>query len=125
MTIKPDSVLVIEDDEAARRVLVAILKQKGISCVEEAMSAEEVDKKLEQKPFSIIISDYHLGGISGVDMLEHLRKNGNQTPVLLISGIPDLSAVIHASSHKRVDFISKPFNIGDLFTAVERLLTSS
>ena len=124
MTNKPDSVLVIDDDDSVRRVLVMILESEGVPRIEQATSAEEAVEKLKVERFSIIVSDYRLGGASGVDMLEQLRKNENQTPVLLISGIPNLSGGIRASIHKHVDFIAKPFTIGELVTAMERLLAS-
>ncbi len=101
---------------------MTILKSEGIPNVREAASAEEVAEKLKAESFSIIVSDYRLGGASGVDMLEELRKNGNKTPVLLISGAPNLSGVVRAAVHERVDFIAKPFKIDELVTAVERLL---
>lgn len=124
VSLKVDSILVIDDDEMARRVLVTILTREGVTRIEQATSAEEVEEKLKQEKFSLIVSDYHLGGASGVDLLEKIRKDGNRTPVLLISGIPNLSGVVRASIQDRVDFMSKPFKIHELVGAVERLLAS-
>jgi len=123
MTNKPESVLVIDDDDSVRRVLVAILQREGIPRVEQAANAEEVEGRLKTERYSIIVVDYHLGGASGVDMLERLRKNGDRTPVLLISGVPNFSGVVRTALHERVDFIGKPFKIDELVAAVERLMT--
>jgi DNA-binding NtrC family response regulator len=116
------SVLVIDDNADALSVLASLVSALGAEQVRQASSAEQALELLAAEKFKLVISDYRLGGMDGVAMLEHLRARGDQTPVLFVSGAPDRSAVERASRHSRVDFFGKPFRLADLLGAMERLV---
>lgn len=115
------STLVVDDDPGFREIAEMILHVLGVENVEAACSAEEALKILDSRAFSLIVSDYRLEGMSGVDFLEELRGRGDQTPVLLVSGAPDKAGVIRAGRHPKVDFHPKPFHMRDFIGAVDRL----
>jgi DNA-binding NtrC family response regulator len=116
-----DSILVIDDNAETLEALASLLSALGAKSVRQAASAERALEILQNSSFSLIISDYRLEGMDGVQFLEQLRAQGNQTPVLLLSGAPDKAGVIRATCHEKVDFFGKPFQIADLVGAVERL----
>ena len=115
------SILVIDDNAESLEALASLLSALGAKSVRQAASAERALEILQNSSFSLIISDYRLEGMDGVQFLEQLRAQGNQTPVLLLSGAPDKAGVIRATCHEKVDFFGKPFQIADLMGAVERL----
>jgi len=94
----------------------------GAENVAEAESAEDALQLVEKQQFDLIVSDYRLEGMNGVEFLEQVRAKGNQTPVLLLSGAPDKAGVIRATQQTKADFFTKPFRIGDLTDAMEKLL---
>src|SRR6266581_3325479 len=115
------SILVIDDNAESLEALASLLSALGAKSVRQAASAERALEILQNSSFSLIISDYRLEGMDGVQFLEQLRAQGNQTPVLLLSGAPDKAGVIRATCHEKVDFFGKPFQIAELMGAVDRL----
>jgi CheY-like chemotaxis protein len=115
-------VLVIDDNFEALKALTSLMTALGAENVVEAESAEEALQLVEKQQFDLIVSDYRLEGMNGVEFLEQVRAKGNQTPILLLSGAPDKAGVIRATQQTKADFFTKPFRIGDLTDAMEKLL---
>ena len=115
------SILVVEDNPQMLETLASLLSLLGAKTVRQAASAERALEMLETQSFSLIISDYRLEGMDGVEFVEGLRAKGNQTPVLLLSGAPDRAGVIRATHYPKVDFFGKPFDVSEFVGAVERL----
>ena len=118
------SVLIVEDNAEARTMLGELLVALGAEPVREVASAEEAIEILSRERFSLIISDYRLEGMDGVQFLERIRQSGDGTPVLLLSGAPEPQALLRASRHPKVDMFAKPFGIAQLSGAMQRLLAA-
>ena len=118
---KIHSALIIDDDPNVLEAVGIVLGSMGIENIRPAKSAEIALQILDREEFSLIVSDYRLEGMSGIELLERLRGNGNQTPVLLLSGAPDQAGVIRAGQHAGVDFHPKPFLLKEFMGAVDRL----
>jgi DNA-binding response OmpR family regulator len=116
------SILIIDDDAALRQTLVEIFRKQKISVIGEAATAEEGFQRLKEEPYSLIICDYQLPGLNGIAFLGKLRISGDQTPVLLITGVPDKTLVIAAAHQMKVDFLAKPFTMSALLAVVEKLM---
>ena len=116
------SILVIDDDGAALETISHVLSALGVADVCEVTSAERALKILRARQFDLIIADYRLGGMDGVEFLERLRAAGNQTPLLLLSGAPDKAGVIRATNQPKVDFFGKPFRVAELVGAMNKLV---
>ena len=115
------SILVVEDNPVALKTLATLLAALGAKTVREAESAEQAMEILKRETFSVILTDYRLGGMNGVQFIEQLRSSGNQTPVIVLSGAPDKTGVMRAATYNRVDFFGKPFRMEELSGAIERL----
>ena len=118
------SILVVEDNPVALKTLSKLLSALGAKSVCEASSAEEALKFVKQQKFTFILTDYRLEGMNGVDFLERLRSEGDQTPVIVLSGSPDKMGVMRAATYNRVDFFGKPFRMEELSNAIDRLVTA-
>jgi DNA-binding NtrC family response regulator len=112
--------LVIDDDAEALKTLGSLLSALGVEKICEVPSAEQALEILKAQSFSMILTDYRLEGMNGVEFLEQLRSQGNQTPVIMLSGAPDKAGVIRAIHQPAVDFFGKPFRIDDLVGAMEK-----
>jgi DNA-binding NtrC family response regulator len=118
------SVLVIDDNFGALKALNSLMTALGAERVCEAESAEEALQLIDKERFDLIVSDYRLEGMNGVEFLEQVRAQGNQTPILLLSGAPDKAGVIRATQQPKADFFAKPFKIVELTDAMNRLLAA-
>jgi DNA-binding NtrC family response regulator len=118
------SVLVIDDNFGALKALTSLMTALGAERVREAGSAEEALELIGKERFDLIVSDYRLEGMNGVEFLEQVRAQGNQTPILLLSGAPDKAGVIRATQQPKADFFAKPFKIVELTDAMNRLLAA-
>ncbi len=78
-------VFLIEDDEAVRASMRTLLEASGY-CVKDFPTAEQLLAEEDARQARCIITDYHLPGISGLDMIETLRAQGVATPAIIVSG---------------------------------------
>ena len=118
------SVLIVDDNAESRVMLGQLLMALGADKVIDVASAEEALELLTRESFSIILSDYRLEGMDGVQFLDQIRQSGDATPVLLITGAPEQQALLRASKHVKVDVFPKPFRIAELSAAMDRLLAA-
>jgi len=118
------SVLLVDDNQDALRVMGTLLHAMGIKHVRQTNSAEKALDILKEERFSMIVSDYMMEGMDGVAFCEKLRSRGDQTPLVLLSGAPDKAGVLKAIQFPKVDFFGKPFTISELTCAMERLMAA-
>ena len=116
------SALIVDDNADARALLGQLLMALGTTRVCEVASAEEALEILGRERFALIVSDYCLEGMDGVQFLERIREAGDSTPVLLLSGAPEQQDMLRAVRHPKVDVFPKPFRIAELTQAMERLV---
>ncbi len=116
-------VLIVDDQRDVSRLLRSALEtiEKGLK-VSEAPSGEEALLEASRIRVDLLIADYRLPGINGLELMKKFRALNPQGKVIMITGISDprlLRQVAEASSDA---FFSKPVSMGDFLDAVERLL---
>ncbi len=84
-------------------------------------SAELALEVLERQKFTMILLDYRLEGMDGAEFVERVRARGDETPIIMVSGVPDKAGVLRAAHFQHVDFIGKPMQIIDLASAMQQL----
>ena len=77
--------LVVDDDEGARRAVQTLLQQQNLA-IDEAVSAEDALQKMADTVYDCIVLDLGLPGMSGIELLEHLAKDHKLPPVVVYSG---------------------------------------
>lgn len=116
-----DSILLVDDSADALNTFTKLFSALGVTTICQAASAEEALAVLNTRRFAMILCDYRMEGMDGVELLERLRAQGNATPVVMVSGAPDKAGVIRALNHPRVSFFAKPFHVAELIGAMEKL----
>jgi len=116
-------VLVNDDDPDVQAVVRAILKAKGF-VAESAGSAEEALDRMRGSTTKLIIVDWDLPGMSGVDFCRRLRQDPRlrELPVLVLTAHPSQSAILEAFDAGADDFVSKPFRSHELGVRILGLL---
>lgn len=114
-------VLVVEDDDDMRDVLVEELKEDGHAVVGCAR-VDDALTELENAPFDVLITDMRLPGASGFELLSVLHARGGRAPTRIVItgfGSEDLHDSVEALG--AVAVFDKPFDVDDLRTAVFQL----
>jgi putative two-component system response regulator len=123
----PDSgrgrLLVVDDDEQIRKLLVRLLTVTG-HVVEEAASAEEALVKLDASPPDLILLDMELPGRSGLSLVPIIRSDPRHrlTPIVMMTGAATPARKIRAIEAGVTEFLSKPFSHVELAARVRSLL---
>jgi len=114
------NILIIDDEEQIRDLLVAILGSSYTCC--SVTSAEEALSKLSREAFDLVISDIDMGGMSGIELIPKLHSISPGTVVVMISGHQDIETAIEAMRVGAFDYITKPLDIRHVDAAVQRAL---
>jgi diguanylate cyclase (GGDEF)-like protein len=120
LEVRKTKVLIIDDDEQIRSLLVAVLGTP-YDC-RTASSAEDALAALADETFDLVISDIDMGGMSGIELVPRLHSLSPDTVVVMISGNQDIETAIEAMRVGAFDYITKPLDLRHVEAAVERAL---
>ncbi|MCR5059411.1 MAG: response regulator transcription factor [Saccharofermentans sp.] len=113
------NILVIEDDTSISNLIVTTLVREGYMC-EPALDGRKGLELYETGKFDLILLDLMLPEISGYNLLETIREG--TTPVIIISAMNQVQDRIRGLKMGADDYLSKPFQIGELVARVESVL---
>jgi signal transduction histidine kinase len=113
-------VLVIDDDDGVRQFIVESLQGSGY-VVDAASNGLDGLKALEGQAHDLLIVDFAMPGMNGVEVIQAARRRTPDLPIILATGYADMAAVDAVMEPDRV--LRKPFRIDDLTTAVRAALT--
>jgi DNA-binding NtrC family response regulator len=122
-TLKKKKTLLVDDDELIRDSLSIAFKNKGC-LLQTAETAEEGLQALNKEAFDIIISDFKLPGIDGIEFLKLATASHPNTVKILITAYGEKDTVSGALGAGAQDFIEKPFSILTLIKSLNRLIQS-
>ena len=115
----PDSrhVLVVEDEPRMRVMLTDNLEFEGYR-VTAVASGEEAMSVVEQQPFSLLLVDVMLPGISGFEVCERLRERGAHVPIILLTARTHERDRVRGLDLGADDYVRKPFSVRELLARV-------
>lgn len=112
--------LIVDDDSAIRRLLVDFLSTQGFRC-DVAANAAEARIHLANQAFDLIVLDVMMPGESGVELTENIRLT-DQTPILLLTALDQLSDKLEAFNLGVDDYLTKPFEPLELVARIRSIL---
>jgi response regulator RpfG family c-di-GMP phosphodiesterase len=112
------NVLIVEDDAAARRLLLESLHSK-FQC-DAVDSAEIALKKISEKEYAVVLLDIGLPEASGIDILSDISFISPNTVVVLMSGNHKVDFAVQAFRLGAFDYVAKPFTLRQIEAALER-----
>ncbi len=117
-------VLVVDDYNTMRRILRNLLSQIGFSNVEEAEDGSTGLRKLRERQFGLVISDWNMAPMSGLEFLKEVRSDGQlkETPFIMITAESKTENVVAAKEAGVSNYIVKPFNADTLKKKIEAVL---
>ena len=121
MNLKNMKTLLVDDDELIRDSLSIAFKNKGC-LLQTAETAEDGLQALKEESFDIIVSDFKLPGIDGIEFLKLATAYHPNSVKILITAYGDMDVVSEALDAGAQDFIEKPFSIRTLIDSLNRLI---
>jgi FixJ family two-component response regulator len=115
-------IAVIDDDESFRVALVESLSSLGYGSSGYA-SAEEYIRTIGARSFDCVVTDIHMPGMSGFDLLKWLASQGATTPVILITARSDGHLEARATAAGAVCLLRKPFETDGLIDCIKKATT--
>jgi DNA-binding NtrC family response regulator len=116
-----DKILIGDDEASNRSILSQELVHRGYG-VATANDGSEALVEAESSRPDLIILDYMMPDMSGLDVLKELRKRGNDTPVVLITAYGTVERAVQAMKEGAYDFITRPFEPDHIALVVEKAL---
>jgi DNA-binding NtrC family response regulator len=104
-----DKILIADDEPSNRKILQQELVHKGF-VVDTACGGVEALAKIESALPDLVILDYMMPDLSGLEVLKQLRKKGNDTPVIMITAYGSIERAVEVMKAGAYDFITRPFD---------------
>jgi len=120
-TSMPETLLIVDDEDAVRRVLYLKLSREGYKCIE-ANGAQQTLHVLETSPVALILLDIKMPGKSGIDLLPDIKQAYPGTAVIMATAVNDIEIAVRCLKQGADDYICKPFNLEEVSLAVKRAL---
>lgn len=110
------SALVVDDDVDMGRLIEALLRDMGAEIVDRAKDGSQAIDKLRQhvNRYNLIVSDWEMPGISGLDLLREVRKRYPDLPFLMLTVRTGTEEILAAKDARVTAYITKPFRPRDL-----------
>lgn len=116
-------ILIIEDEEPIRRVLVRVLTEEDSSFdVHEAIDGKDGLKKLDNNDFDLVLCDIKMPKYDGIEVLEKAKVSKKTLPFIMLTGHGNVSTAVEAMKLGAYDFISKPPDLNRLLNSVRHAL---
>jgi DNA-binding NtrC family response regulator len=114
-------ILVVDDDDNIRKVLVAILEDKGYA-VEPAATAKEAIEKSKRKFYNLALIDIRLPDMEGIELLTKIRETTPKMRKVIITGYPTLQNAVDAVNKGADAYIVKPFDVENVLITIDHQL---
>ena len=117
--VKP-RILIVDDEQEITEILADLLSE-NYEC-HKAGSAEQALLQLQEMEFQLVISDITMSGMSGLEMIPHVKSHSPNTVVVMISGMQTVESAIDALRLGAFDYLMKPFDLRQVEAVVKRAL---
>lgn len=123
---KTSRILIVEDEDSIRRVLIKILEEESSDyIVDGAVDGAEGLAKIKEEDYDLVISDIKMPRMNGEELLVEAKKLKPHTIFVMISGHGDLETAVNTMRLGAYDYISKPPDLNRMLTTVRNALDTS
>lgn len=119
----PARLLVVDDEASIADILNEFLASQGYD-VTVASSGEDAVARLNESHPDVVITDINLPGMSGLEVMRHARRIDAEVAVIVLTGHVSAASAIEALRQGAYDYLTKPFDLEDVQSIVERAVAS-
>src|SRR5258708_1151468 len=120
--IMADRILVVDDEEAIREIVCAILAAAGYTWQQASSGMEALALLNSGEVFELMLSDLMMADLDGIGLLERTKEKFPDMPVVMVTAVHDISVALAAIRNGAYDYLLKPFEREQLLNAVGRAL---
>ena len=113
-------VLVADDDDLTRTLIILALGAVGVKDTAAAINGQEVMALIHQQPFDLLMLDWHMPGKSGLEVVQAIRGQGSQVPIVMVSAESARDQIVAAMRAGASDYLLKPFDAKTLWSKLEK-----
>jgi len=120
-TDTPKKILYVDDEETLRVLVKSQLMSEGYE-VQVAEDGDVAVETLSRSPQDLVLLDIRMPRMSGVAVLEALKKKNIKPRIIMLTAVDDLSVAIQCVKLGANDYLTKPFDLEHLLAAIKRVL---
>ena len=117
----PVSILIVDDEAAFRDMLAALLKPLGYR-IETASDGVEAINTLQKSFFDLVLLDVNMPRVDGVEVLRHIQDHYVDTQVIMLTGVGDLRIAVECMRLGAYHYLTKPYSSDELLELINRAL---
>ncbi len=123
MKIQPKSerIIIVDDEVEVVTSLIELLKSNYLN-VEGETDSQKFLKRIDKEHFDIIVTDFKMPNVTGLDIAEKIKKRGIDSDVIIITGFGTMDIAIQSLKHGVYDFLLKPFKYEELFHTINKAI---
>jgi two-component system chemotaxis response regulator CheY len=116
-------ILVVDDFSTMRRIICNLLRKLGFNDIAEADDGSTALSILRQKPFDLVVTDWNMPGMQGLDLLKAVRADPRlqHIPVLMVTAVARREQIIEAAQAGVNGYVVKPFTAATLEEKITRI----
>jgi YesN/AraC family two-component response regulator len=115
-------IVVVDDSDFSRFLIIKMLKESGFNVVGEANSAVSALQVIKDKEPHVVITDIVMPEVSGIELTENINQNFDNVYVIVVSSLSQEHVVLEAISAGAADFVAKPINQHQLVESLEKIM---
>lgn len=125
-----EHLLVVEDEKNLRIVISMLLKQKGYKVTEASNGLDALHKLVElhnysDNPIQLIVLDIQMPELNGLEMIDWLKNEGFNIPVVAISGYGNNDLIAELNCRGCLDYLNKPFVPEQILSKIDKILMNA
>lgn len=121
MSTPQHTILAVDDEPHMRRLLEISLRQAGYRALS-AGNGREALELIQQQQIDLVVSDLHMPGMSGLQLLEAIRKQYERLPFIMVTAQGEIKTAVEAMKLGASDYILRPFELETLEIAIQKAL---
>lgn len=115
--------LIVDDSQIMRRIIVSVLKKAGVNDISEVTNGQEALDVLKQdKDIGLVLLDWNMPVMTGIETLKHIRTTNKQLPVVMVTTESEKERVVEAIKAGANDYMLKPFNPDEVLEKLRKYL---
>lgn len=121
MAAEKPLILIVEDEAKMRRLLELQLAEEGFRA-QTAPDAEAGLKLINKEPFDLVVTDFRLPGMSGLEFLQAAKRTNANLPIIIMTAHGTVESAVEAMKVGASDYVLKPFSLAELMLVIRKEL---